>query len=404
MNNNYQSIPTILPPVGGSERGAKKIAILGSTGSIGRQTLQVIEEHGDEYEAYVLTANNQADLLISQARQFRPEMVVIANEAHYNKVSEALADLPIKVYAGSDALCQVVTDSNIDVVVTAMVGFSGLRPTVAAIKAGKTIALANKETLVVAGEVINRLVAENHVAILPVDSEHSAIFQSIVGEPTPIEKIILTASGGPFRGKTMDELHTVTRAQALRHPNWDMGAKITIDSATMMNKGFEVIEAKWLFGVSAADIEVVVHPQSIIHSAVQWADGAIKAQLGVPDMRVPIQYALSYPYRLPSSFDRLSLTEIGTLTFERPDTDRFRCLALAYESIRRGGNMPCIMNAANEIANRAFLDDRIGFLDIARIIEQTMERATHIAVPTLDDYFATDDESRRIAAEMIVKE
>ena len=404
MNNNYQSIPTILPPVGGSERGAKKIAILGSTGSIGRQTLQVIEEHGDEYEAYVLTANNQADLLISQARQFRPEMVVIANEAHYNKVSEALADLPIKVYAGSDALCQVVTDSNIDVVVTAMVGFSGLRPTVAAIKAGKTIALANKETLVVAGEVINRLVAENHVAILPVDSEHSAIFQSIVGEPTPIEKIILTASGGPFRGKTMDELHTVTRAQALRHPNWDMGAKITIDSATMMNKGLEVIEAKWLFGVSAADIEVVVHPQSIIHSAVQWADGAIKAQLGVPDMRVPIQYALSYPYRLPSSFDRLSLTEIGTLTFERPDTDRFRCLALAYESIRRGGNMPCIMNAANEIANRAFLDDRIGFLDIARIIEQTMERATHIAVPTLDDYFATDDESRRIAAEMIVKE
>ena len=404
MNNNYQSIPTILPPVGGSERGAKKIAILGSTGSIGRQTLQVIEEHGDEYEAYVLTANNQADLLISQARQFRPEMVVIANEAHYNKVSEALADLPIKVYAGSDALCQVVTDSNIDVVVTAMVGFSGLRPTVAAIKAGKTIALANKETLVVAGEVINRLVAENHVAILPVDSEHSAIFQSIVGEPTPIEKIILTASGGPFRGKTMDELHTVTRAQALRHPNWDMGAKITIDSATMMNKGFEVIEAKWLFGVSAADIEVVVHPQSIIHSAVQWADGAIKAQLGVPDMRVPIQYALSYPYRLPSSFDRLSLTEIGTLTFERPDTDRFRCLALAYESIRRGGNMPCIMNAANEIANRAFLDDRIGFLDIARIIEQTMERVTHIAVPTLDDYFATDDESRRIAEGLIVKE
>ena len=404
MNNNYQSIPTILPPVGGSERGAKKIAILGSTGSIGRQTLQVIEEHGDEYEAYVLTANNQADLLISQARQFRPEMVVIANEAHYNKVSEALADLPIKVYAGSDALCQVVTDSNIDVVVTAMVGFSGLRPTVAAIKAGKTIALANKETLVVAGEVINRLVAENHVAILPVDSEHSAIFQSIVGEPTPIEKIILTASGGPFRGKTMDELHTVTRAQALRHPNWDMGAKITIDSATMRNKGFEVSEAKWLFGVSAADIEVVVHPQSIIHSAVQWADGAIKAQLGVPDMRVPIQYALSYPYRLPSSFDRLSLTEIGTLTFERPDTDRFRCLALAYESIRLGGNMPCIMNAANEIANRAFLDDRIGFLDIARIIEQTMERVTHIAVPTLDDYFATDDESRRIAEGLIVKE
>lgn len=377
----------------------KRIAILGSTGSIGRQTLQVIDEHSDLYEAYVITANNSADLLIEQARRFQPEAVVIANDAHYNKVSAALADLPIKVYAGADALCQVVHDSNVDVVVTAMVGFSGLRPTVSAIRAGKTIALANKETLVVAGDIITRLVEENKVAIIPVDSEHSAIFQSMVGEPTPIEKIILTASGGPFRKYTREQLATVTRAQALKHPNWSMGAKITIDSATMMNKGFEVIEAKWLFGVSTEKIEVVVHPQSIIHSAVQWADGAIKAQLGVPDMRVPIQYALSYPYRHPSSFDRLSLTQIGTMTFEQPDTDRFRCLALAYESIDKGGNMPCIMNAANEIANRAFLEDRIGFLDIARIIEETMVQATFIAHPTLDDYFATDAEARRIAYE-----
>ena len=379
----------------------KRIAILGSTGSIGRQTLQVIEEHSDEYEAYVLTANNSADLLIAQARRFRPEVVVIANDAHYTKVAEALADLPIKVYAGADALSQVVTDTNIDVVVTAMVGFSGLRPTVAAIRAGKNIALANKETLVVAGEVINDLVARHHVAILPVDSEHSAIFQCLVGEPTPIEKIILTASGGPFRKLPLDELKTVTRAQALRHPNWDMGAKITIDSATMMNKGFEVIEAKWLFGMKPEDIEVVVHPQSIIHSAVQWADGAVKAQLGVPDMRVPIQYALSYPHRLPSSFGRLSLTDIATLTFERPDTDRFPCLALAYDSIRLGGNAPCMLNAANEIANRAFLEDRIPFLDIPRVIERTMRQATFIAKPSLDDYFATDDEARRIAASFI---
>lgn len=379
----------------------KRIAILGSTGSIGRQTLQVIAEHSDLYEAYVLTANSSAELLIRQAREFQPEAVVIADETYYRQVADALADLPIKVYAGSDALCQVVEDSHIDIVVTAMVGFAGLRPTVAAIKAGKTIALANKETLVVAGETIVELVAKHHVAILPVDSEHSAIFQSIVGEPTEIEKIILTASGGPFLHYSGEQLATVTREQALRHPNWQMGAKITIDSATMMNKGFEVIEAKWLFGVNAEQIEVVVHPQSIIHSAVQWADGAIKAQMGVPDMRVPIQYALSYPQRLASSFPRLSLTDIATFTFERPDTDRFRCLALAYESIRQGGNMPCIVNAANEIANRSFLEGRCGFMDIADTIEQTMQRATFIAKPSLDDYFLTDAEARRIASDSL---
>lgn len=379
----------------------KKIAILGSTGSIGKQTLDVIAEHGDQYEAYVLTANNQADLLIEQARRFAPEAVVIANEAHYDKVREALADLPIKVWTGADALCQVVTDSNIDIVVTAMVGFSGLRPTVAAIKAHKAIALANKETLVVAGEVITALALENKVPILPVDSEHSAIFQSLVGEPTPIEKIILTASGGPFRTLSKKQLASVTKAQALKHPNWDMGAKITIDSATMMNKGFEMIEAKWLFDMEPKDIEVVVHPQSIIHSAVQWADGAVKAQLGVPDMRVPIQYALSFPHRLSSSFDRLSLTDIATLTFEKPDIDKFRCLALAYEAAATGGNMPCIMNAANEIANRAFLEDRCSFNDIARVIETTMQRAAFIKKPSFDDYFETDADARRIASTLL---
>lgn len=379
----------------------KKIAILGSTGSIGKQTLDVIAEHGDQYEAYVLTANNQADLLIEQARRFAPEAVVIANEAHYDKVREALADLPIKVWTGADALCQVVTDSNIDIVVTAMVGFSGLRPTVAAIKAHKAIALANKETLVVAGEVITALALENKVPILPVDSEHSAIFQSLVGEPTPIEKIILTASGGPFRTLSKKQLASVTKAQALKHPNWDMGAKITIDSATMMNKGFEMIEAKWLFDMEPKDIEVVVHPQSIIHSAVQWADGAVKAQLGVPDMRVPIQYALSFPHRLSSSFDRLSLTDIATLTFEKPDIDKFRCLALAYEAAATGGNMPCIMNAANEIANRAFLEDRCSFNDIARVIETTMQRTAFIKKPSLDDYFETDADARRIASTLL---
>lgn len=375
----------------------KRIAILGSTGSIGRQALQVIEEHSERYEAYVLTANRSADMLIEQARRHSPEAVVIADDTLYNKVRDALADLPIKVYAGADALCQVVQDENVDMVLTAMVGFAGLRPTVAAMKAKKPIALANKETMVVAGEIISALAIENNVPILPVDSEHSAIFQSIVGEQSPIEKILLTASGGPFRNYTKEQLATVTKAQALRHPNWDMGAKITIDSATMMNKGFEVIEAKWLFDVEPGKIEVVVHPQSVIHSAVQFEDGAVKAQLGVPDMRVPIQYAFSFPERLHSSFPRLDLFAMGQMTFERPDTERFRCLALAFEALRRGGTAACVVNAANEVANRAFLEDRLPFLRIAEVIEQTLETMPHIAAPTLDDYFATDAEARRIA-------
>lgn len=379
----------------------KKIAILGSTGSIGTQALQVIEEHSDLYEAYVLTANNQVDLLIEQARKFQPEVVVIANEEKYTTLKDALADLPIKVYAGADALCQVVQEQPIDVVLTAMVGFSGLRPTISAIKARKNIALANKETLVVAGELIGRLANDYKVSILPVDSEHSAIFQCITGEVSPIEKIILTASGGPFRNFSLEQLAKVTKAEALKHPNWDMGAKITIDSASMMNKGFEVIEAKWLFGVTPDQIQVVVHPQSIVHSAVQFADGAVKAQLGVPDMRVPIQYAFSYPQRLKSSFDRLDFFKNSTLTFEEPDTKRFRNLALAYEALRKGGNMACIVNAANEIVNRAFLEKRIGFLEMSEVIEKTMQRATFVENCSLEDYLQTDVEARRIASEYI---
>lgn len=381
----------------------KKIAILGSTGSIGTQALQVIEEHSDLYEAYVLTANNRVELLIEQARRFQPETVVIANADKYEVLRDALADLPIKVYAGADALCQVVQEKPIDVVLTAMVGFAGLPPTISAIKAGKAIALANKETLVVAGELINRLAHEYHADILPVDSEHSAIFQCISGEISPIEKIILTASGGPFRTCTMEQLATVTKAQALKHPNWDMGAKITIDSASMMNKGFEVIEARWLFGVTPEQIQVLVHPQSIVHSAVQFEDGAVKAQLGVPDMRVPIQYAFSYPHRLHSSFDRLDLFKMSTLTFEEPDTKRFRNLELAYEALRRGGNMPCIVNAANEVVNRAFLEDRIGFLRMSEVIEAVMQRASFMGNPGYDDYVQTDAEARRIASEYINK-
>ncbi len=379
----------------------KKIAILGSTGSIGTQALQVIEEHSDLYEAYVLTAYHKVDLLVAQARKFMPEAVVIADEDKYTALRDALADLPIKVYAGADALCQVVQEEPVDVVLTAMVGFAGLMPTISAIKAGKTIALANKETLVVAGELINKLAAEYKVPILPVDSEHSAIFQCLVGEPNPIEKIILTASGGPFRHFTLEQLATVTKTQALHHPNWEMGAKITIDSASMMNKGFEVIEAKWLFGVKPSQIQVVVHPQSVIHSAVQFADGAVKAQLGVPDMRVPIQYAFSYPYRLKSSFERLDLFKTAQLTFEEPDVVRFRNLQLAYDALDKGGNMPCIVNAANEIVNRAFLEDRIGFLRMSEIIEATMQKATYLASPTFDDYLQTDAEARRIAAAML---
>ena len=378
----------------------KQIAILGSTGSIGTQALQVIEEHPDLYEAYVLTANNKVDLLIEQARKFRPEAVVIANEDKYLQLKEALSDLPIKVYAGADAICQVVESQPIDIVLTAMIGYAGLRPTMSAIRAGKIIALANKETMVVAGELINALANEYHTPILPVDSEHSAIFQCLEMN-NPLEKIILTASGGPFRTFTMEQLQTVTKEQALKHPNWSMGAKITIDSASMMNKGFEVIEAKWLFGVQPSQIEVVVHPQSVIHSMVQFEDGAVKAQLGMPDMRLPIQYAFSYPDRISSSFDRLDFSKCTNLTFEQPDTKRFRNLALAYEAMYRGGNMPCIVNAANEVVVASFLKDGISFLGMSDVIEKTMERATFIANPTYDDYVATDAEARKIAASLI---
>ena len=379
----------------------KKIAILGSTGSIGTQALQVIEEHADLYEAYVLTANNRVELLIEQARRFMPEAVVIANEDKYEVLRDALADLPVKVYAGAEALCQIVQERPVDVVLTAMVGFAGLRPTISAIKAGKAIALANKETLVVAGELINRLANDYHADIIPVDSEHSAIFQCLAGEVSPVEKMLLTASGGPFRTFSHEQLASVTKAQALKHPNWSMGAKITIDSASMMNKGFEVIEAKWLFGVEPGQIQVVVHPQSIVHSAVQFADGAVKAQLGMPDMRVPIQYAFSYPLRLQSSFERLDLFRVGTLTFEEPDTRRFRYRALADEALHEGGNMPCIVNAANEIVNRAFLEDRIGFLQMSDVIANTMRKTSFVKKPTYEDYLQTDAEARRIAEEYV---
>lgn len=380
----------------------KQICILGSTGSIGTQALDVIEQHSDRYEVYCLTANNRYEMLAEQARKFRPAAVVIANKAHYEALKLLLADLPdIKVYAGAKALDVIVEAQPIDMVLTAMVGFAGLSPTIHAIKARKTICLANKETLVVAGDLICRLAAEYHVNILPVDSEHSAIFQSIVGEgDNEIEKILLTASGGPFRKFTLDEMRNVKAADALRHPTWDMGAKITIDSASMMNKGFEVIEAKWLFGVEADKIQVLVHPQSIVHSAVQFRDGGVKAQLGVPDMRLPIQYAFSFPERLPLNGDRLDLFR-QPLEFFEPDMEKFRCLAMAYESIRRGGNVPCIMNAANEVVNEAFRHDRCGFLQMADIIEATMQRATFIAQPTYDDYIASDAEARRIAASML---
>uniref|UniRef100_UPI0040253D44 1-deoxy-D-xylulose-5-phosphate reductoisomerase n=1 Tax=Prevotella sp. TaxID=59823 RepID=UPI0040253D44 len=380
----------------------KQICILGSTGSIGTQALDVIEQHSDRYEVYCLTANNRYEMLAEQARKFRPAAVVIANEAHYESLKLLLADLPdIKVYAGAKAIDEIVEALPIDMVLTAMVGFAGLSPTIHAIKARKTICLANKETLVVAGDLICRLAAEYHVNILPVDSEHSAIFQSLVGEGNnEIEKILLTASGGPFRKFTLDEMRDVKAADALRHPTWDMGAKITIDSASMMNKGFEVIEAKWLFGVEAEKIQVLVHPQSIVHSAVQFRDGGVKAQLGVPDMRLPIQYAFSFPERLPLNGDRLDLFR-QPLEFFEPDMEKFRCLAMAYESIRRGGNVPCVVNAANEVVNEAFRHDRCGFLQMADIIEATMQRATFVAQPTYDDYIASDAEARRIAASML---
>lgn len=382
------------------EMEKKRIAILGSTGSIGTQALQVIDEHSDLYEAYVITANNSVVKLIEQARKYVPEAVVIANEQHYAEVRDALADLPIKVYAGEDALCEVVQDDNVDIVLASMVGFAGLRPTISAIKAGKMIALANKETLVVAGELINSLASEYKVPIIPVDSEHSAIFQCL--EPgNKIEKILLTASGGPFRKYSKEELKTVTKAQALAHPTWNMGDKITIDSATLMNKGFEVIEAKWLFGLKPEQIEVVVHPQSVIHSMVQFEDGAVKAQLGVPDMRLPIQYAFSYPQRLKASFDRLDFFQMRELTFEKPDTDRFPCLRLAFESLRRGGNMPCIVNAANEIVNRAFIEDRIPYENISEVIESAMHHIAFSSDSSLDTYLQTDRETREYAKSLI---
>lgn len=382
----------------------KRLAILGSTGSIGTQTLDVIRQHPDRFEAYALTANNSVDKLIEQAREYRPEVVVIANEAHYEKLQEALADLPVKVFAGAQALCEVVQMDAVDTVVTAMVGFAGLRPTVAAIKAHKTIALANKETLVVAGQLMTDLALENRAAILPVDSEHSAIFQSLVGEDSnDIAKILLTASGGPFRKFTAEQLRGVTCSQALQHPNWQMGAKITIDSATMMNKGFEVIEARWLFGVKPEQIEVYVHPESIVHSAVEFQDGAVKAQLGVPDMRLPIQYALTYPERLPLEGDRLDLFHLGSLTFERPDLERFPCLGLAYDALARGGNMPCIVNAANEVANLAFRKEEITYGQIAELISKAMQHITFIANPTLDDLFHTDAETRQWSSALITQ-
>lgn len=380
----------------------KQIAILGSTGSIGTQALEVIEEHSDLYEVYCLTANNRVKELAEQARKFKPAAVVIANESHYEELKSMLADCPdINVYAGKQALDDIVTAGPIDMVLTAMVGFAGLSPTIQAIKAHKKICLANKETLVVAGELICKLAAENHAPILPVDSEHSAIFQSIVGEgDNKIEKILLTASGGPFRTFSTEQLATVTKDHALHHPTWDMGAKITIDSATMMNKGFEVIEAKWLFGVEADRIQVLVHPQSIVHSAVQFADGAVKAQLGVPDMRLPIQYAFSFPERLHLNGERLDLFK-HNLEFFEPDLNKFRCLALAYEAINKGGNMPCIVNAANEIVNRGFLEERCSFLDMPRIIERTMQTVTFDANPSYDTYIATDAEARRVAKELM---
>lgn len=382
----------------------QQICILGSTGSIGTQALEVIRQHPDRYEAYALTANNHWELLAQQAREFHPAAVVIANEAHYEALKEALRDEPdTKVYAGRDAVCQIVEASPITMVLTAMVGFSGLTPTIRAIRARKTICLANKETLVVAGELICQLAEEYRVPILPVDSEHSAIFQSLVGEgDNEISKLLLTCSGGPFRKFTHDQLRHVTAADALRHPTWDMGAKITIDSASLMNKGFEVIEARWLFGVPAEKIEVLIHPQSIVHSGVEFVDGGVKAQLGVPDMKLPIQYAFSYPDRLPLQGDRLDLFR-QPLEFFRPDVEKFQCLQLAYESIRKGGNMPCIVNAANEIVNLAFREGRCSFLGMGEVIEKTMQRATFDAKPDYDVYLQTDAEARRLATELLTE-
>lgn len=380
----------------------KQIAILGSTGSIGTQALEVIEEHSDKFEVYALTANNNADLLISQARKFNPEFVVIANENKYAQVKEALADLPMKVFAGAASIADVAAMQPVDIVLTAMVGYSGLLPTISAVKAGKVIALANKETLVVAGDLVCELSRQHNSAIVPVDSEHSAIFQCLQGEMNnPIEKVILTASGGPFRGKDINFLRNVTAADALKHPNWSMGTKITIDSASLMNKGFEVIEAKWLFGVGKEKIDVVVHPQSIIHSMVQFEDGSVKAQMGLPDMKLPIQYAFGYPQRLSSKSPRLDFQQHSNLTFEKPDTNVFRNLAFAYEAMEQGGNMPCILNAANEIVVAAFLKGEIGFLQMSDIIEATMQKVAFIKKPSYEQYVETDKEARHIALNLI---
>ena len=380
----------------------KRIAILGSTGSIGTQALEVVAAHPDVFEVEVLSAQNNADLLVEQALRFKPNAVVIVNEEHYEYVKSALNTESIKVYAGENSLASVVQMDTIDLVLTALVGYSGLRPTIKAIEAGKTIALANKETLVVAGELITSIAKKKGVNIYPVDSEHSAIFQCIVGEfHNKIEKIILTASGGPFRGKKKSDLLTITKGQALKHPNWTMGAKVTIDSATLMNKGLEVIEAKWLFGLTANQVEVVVHPQSIVHSLVQFEDGSMKAQLGLPDMRLPIQFALSYPDRLKSDFPRFDFTNYPALTFEKPDTETFRNLALAFEALNRAGNMPCVLNAANEVAVAEFLKDRIGFLEMSEIVEKCLEKMAYIKSPGYEDYVNTDKETRIKAFELV---
>lgn len=380
----------------------KQIAILGSTGSIGTQTLDVVRQHRNEFAVYALTAHRSVEMLIGQALEFNPAVVCIADESCYPRLRDALSDLPIKVMAGEKALEEIVTMPSIDVVVAAMVGYAGLPSTIAAIKAKKTIALANKETLVVAGEIICRLAHRNKVAILPVDSEHSAIFQSLVGEnPNSIEKLLLTASGGPFRTFTYEQMQHVTAAEALHHPNWDMGAKITIDSASMMNKGFEVIEARWLFNIPVEKIQVLVHPQSVVHSAVQFVDGSVKAQLGTPDMRMPIQYALTYPERWQSDVPRLDLFATQNLTFEEPDLQRFPNLALAYEAINRGGNMPCVLNAANEVVNQAFRDGKCGFLQMSDVIANTMELTTFIAEPNYEDYVQTDKEARMLAMKLL---
>ena len=379
----------------------RQIALLGSTGSIGTQALDVVRDNADRFEVYALVARQNAGLLAQQAREFRPEVVVIADEQYYAPLKEALADLPMKVWAGADAIADVVQMAPVDVVLTAMVGYAGLRPTLAALEAGKAVALANKETLVVAGELVTATARRTGAPILPVDSEHSAIFQCLVGQDaSAVEKVILTASGGPFRTTPREVLADVTPAEALRHPNWSMGAKVTIDSASMMNKGFEMIEARWLFGLPPERIEVVVHPQSIVHSMVQFADGAVMAQLGTPDMHLPIAYALAYPHRLRSAAPRLDFAQLSTLTFEAPDRERFRNLDYAYEAARRGGNMPCILNAADEVAVAAFLSGKIGFLAMSDLIAETMARTTFIATPTYDDYVQTDAEARRIATEI----